>query len=287
MAGSIPDSIRTIFIIRRAELQQQEDEVMPSEVHQRAEDPSEVLRRLIENGDLPGEDVPQDKQPDVRPPPKVLQKSLEPDESSSNWVNVEGQWVEVKKPEVHHSPSDQASRQADEQELTYGGLPQVIQRVIEVPYDKLREGDLRYNVVIRPGDIIRVPSPAGGNAYIGGRIARPGTYNIPGDHRLTFKQLVFAAGGFGPTAIPERVDLTRRIGINHEATIRFNARAIFEGNEPDFFIKPDDTINVGTNFPASPIVAARRGFRMTYGFGFLLDRNFGVDVYGPQNRGAN
>jgi hypothetical protein len=86
--------------------------------------------------------------------------------------------------------------------------------------------------------------------------------------------------------IPERVDLTRRIGDDREATIRLNLRAIFEGTQPDVFLKPDDQVNVGTNFWAQPAAIIRNGFRMTYGFGFLLDRNFGNDVFGapPTNR---
>lgn len=89
-----------------------------------------------------------------------------------------------------------------------------------------------------------------------------------------------AAGGLSVVAIPERVDLIRRIGENREATIRLNLRAIAEGTQPDVFIKPDDQINVGTNFWATPLVVLRQGFRMTYGFGFLVDRNFGNDVFG-------
>jgi hypothetical protein len=52
-------------------------------------------------------------------------------------------------------------------------------------------------------------------------------------------------------------------------------------------MKPDDHIIVGTNFWATPLAIIRSGFRATYGFGFLLDRNFGNDVFGapPEDNG--
>ncbi len=96
-----------------------------------------------------------------------------------------------------------------------------------------------------------------------------------------------AAGGFSQIAIPERVDLTRVVGDRGQATIRLNARAIFEGTHPDVRLKADDMVNFGTNFFATPLAVIRNGFRMSYGFGFLLDRNFGNDVFGPPPESDN
>jgi hypothetical protein len=57
--------------------------------------------------------------------------------------------------------------------------------------------------------------------------------------------------------------------------------AIRNRTEPDIYMEKDDHIIIGTNFFATPLAVIRNGFRMTYGFGFLLDRNFGNDVFGP------
>ena len=46
-------------------------------------------------------------------------------------------------------------------------------------------------------------------------------------------------------------------------------------------MQPNDHVIIGTNLIATPLAVIRNGFRMTYGFGFLLDRNFGNDVFGP------
>ncbi len=156
----------------------------------------------------------------------------------------------------------------------------VTQRVIEVPVGPLLAGSAQFNIIIRPGDVIRVPSPAEGIVYITGEVQRPGTFNLPSAGRYTIKRAIASAGGLSSTAIPEKLDLTRMVGPDRQATIRLNLRAIEEGTQPDVFLKPDDIINVGTNFWALPLAVVRNGFRASYGFGFVLDRNFQGDVFG-------
>jgi protein involved in polysaccharide export with SLBB domain len=96
--------------------------------------------------------------------------------------------------------------------------------------------------------------------------------------------MIAAAGGLGPTAKPEKVSLTRRIGENLEATVTLNLAAIIQKTEPDIFLRPDDLISVGTDWGSTPLAIIRNGFRTSYGFGFLLDRNFGNDVFGAPPR---
>ena len=153
--------------------------------------------------------------------------------------------------------------------------------VIEIDYNSLVRGDANLNVVIRPGDMIFCDQGDVGVVYIDGLIARPGVYNLPTSGKLTLSRLVAAAGGLGELAIPQRVDLVRRLGEDKEACIRVNLAAIRNRAEPDIFMKPDDHVNIGTNFWATPLAVIRNGFRMTYGFGFLVDRNWGNDIFGP------
>ena len=201
--------------------------------------------------------------------PVDFANALEEPDAQPRWVYVDGQWV---KSEPSAQPIVQGSGEGvSESELTN----QV--RVIAVPWNRLFQGDLSNNIIIRPGDVIQVPPPTGGNVYIGGAVNRPGTYGLPGENDLTLKQLITSAGGLSGIAIPERVDLVRRIDERREATVRLNYRAIAEGNHPDFFLKPSDTINVGTNFWAAPLAVIRNGFRFSYGFGFIWDRNFWDD----------
>ena len=278
-AGSISPFVNRLFIIRQATLDSGSEVSTIGLESELAPQPATLIEQLImgEEDSVTAEGV---DQPEAGPPaPKALERSLDSkDESNASRVKVkvEDEWVDVSKAPAAIDGSDEMDAQELDGEPQ---LPTLVQRVIEIPYDQLRKGDLRYNVVIRPGDVIHIPSTSSGNVYLAGRVMRPGTYNLPGLNRLTIKQLMASAGGFGPTGVPERVDLTRRIGIEHEATVRLNLRAIFHGTEPDIFLKPDDLLNIGTNFLATPVAVIRRGFRTTYGFGFILDRNFGPDVF--------
>jgi polysaccharide export outer membrane protein len=210
-------------------------------------------------------------------PPKPRQ--ITPDEPSQAdtfiFIPERGEWVRVKagdapQPPMPQLPDDERRRM-------------VVDRIIEIPYESLRRGDSSYNLVIRPGDAIYVQEPEVGVVYIDGEVIRPGVFNLPISGRLTLSRLFSAAGGGTAIAIPSRVDLIRRVGENREAKLRVNLAAIRQGNEPDIFLKPDDHIIVGTNWFATPLAVIRNGFRATYGFGFLLDRNFGLDVFPPDD----
>lgn len=217
-----------------------------------------------------------------RPDTDGVESSAPETRPMGKWVFENGRWV----------------RRAPVQRSGEDGLPEgddplgeseylVSQRVIRVPVRPLIDGDARYNIVIRPGDIISVRSPDVGNVYIGGPgINRDGVYDLNGRTQLTLLRAVIAAGNYSSIGIPERVDLTRMVGDNRQATIRLDARAIANGTAPDILLKPDDMLNFGTNFWATPLAVVRGGFRGSYGFGFLLDRNFGNDVFGapPTNR---
>jgi len=254
LARGVPATIKTLYVIRpisleptaAADTKERDDEPAP--------DPLDLIDRAIDPTD-PEDDAGEGG----GETPTDVAAAVEPGEGQ--WVHDGTRWLRK-----NAAPTTKDSEG-----------PQVAQRVIRVPYDQLLDGEMKFNLVIRPGDIIRVPPPVIGNVYIGGEISRPGTYQLPGDRDLTLKQLVYAAGNLSALAIPERVDLTRRIGPDREATVRVNLRAIFEGRQPDFFLKPNDTIHIGTNFWATPLAVIRNGVRATYGFGFVYDQNFADD----------
>ncbi|HTV47763.1 MAG TPA: polysaccharide biosynthesis/export family protein [Phycisphaerae bacterium] len=147
------------------------------------------------------------------------------------------------------------------------------QRVIRIPMAALRDGDPRYNIVIMPGDIINIPEVDPTYFYIMGNVNRPGVYTLTGQ-KITLKMAVAAAGNLGPIAIPRRAELIRRIGNDQEMIIQVNLQMIFDGEEPDIFLKPDDVLNVGTDAFAAALATVRNGFQAAYGFGFTYDRNY-------------
>ncbi|MCC6229511.1 MAG: polysaccharide biosynthesis/export family protein [Phycisphaerales bacterium] len=245
-------------------------------------------------GGSPGMVRPAGRQPVIEPPEHTDAKPQEPaidlvdsgltspasvapadhGEGASSWVFLEGRWVQVKPTVAAAEVAAQGGELTADQLMT--------QRVVRIPLKALLDGSAQYNVVIRPGDIIRIPTAPVGVFYMEGQVQRPGPYSIPDVGRMTLTRAVVSAGGLSTLAVPERVDLTRMVGKDRQATIRLDLRAVKEGTMPDIYLKRDDVINVGTNFWAYPLAVVRNGFRATYGFGFVLDRNFADDVFGPQ-----
>jgi protein involved in polysaccharide export with SLBB domain len=152
-------------------------------------------------------------------------------------------------------------------------------RLLRIPTDRLVAGDPRYNVVIKPGDTIFVPVDIIGEFYIMGNVNRTGAIPITG-RPMTLKMAIAAAGGLGPLAWPKSVEVVRRIGKDKEEIVMVDLDKIANGEQPDFFVRPNDLINVGTEPFARWRAVLRNAFRAAYGFGFVYDRNFGDADYG-------
>ena len=152
-------------------------------------------------------------------------------------------------------------------------------RVIKIPADKLLAGDPRYNVVIKAGDSIHVPVDIIGECCIMGNVNRQGYINVTG-RPMTLKMAIAAAGGLGPMAWPKRCEVIRRVGRDKEEIVMVDLDKIASGEQPDFFIKPNDLINVGTHPTSIWRAVLRNSFRATYGFGFIYDRNFADRDFG-------
>jgi len=158
------------------------------------------------------------------------------------------------------------------------------QRVLQIPAQKLREGDPNYNIVIRPQDWIRLDPGPVGLYYVDGHVLRPGVYNLSGQE-ITLTQAIAAAGGLDPIAWPTRCEVRRRIEGDREEITQWDLSRIIDGRDPDMFIKEGDVIRVGTHAVAPLLATIRNAFRLTYGFGFVYDRNF-ADIdsfYGRAN----
>ncbi|MGA2093329.1 MAG: polysaccharide biosynthesis/export family protein [Sedimentisphaerales bacterium] len=227
-------------------------------------------------------------------------------DSRIEWIFQDGRWVPVQIPSSPKTPSAQgAAKQAEspaksprpkdevnhrevEQQPTgtewnqIGGVSSGQRRVIRIPADKLLSGDPRYNIVIRPNDNIHVPLDIIGEFCIMGNINAQGFINMTG-RPMTLKMAVAAAGGLGPLAWPKKCEVVRRIAKNREEIVMVDLDKIAAGEQPDFFIKPNDLINVGTHPSSNWRYILRNSFRATYGFGFLYDRNFADRHFGLNN----
>jgi hypothetical protein len=213
------------------------------------------------------------------------------------WIFRDGKWIPARvddsgtkepqqqvdlKPQFKPEPEKQEKTEATKPEIKplpehYGWEDMqsagISTRVIRVPKDKLYGGDPRYNIVIKPQDTITVQLDVVGEFYVLGNVNNQGVINLTG-RPMTLKMAIAAAGGLGPLAWPKKCEVVRRIGEKKEEIVLVDLEKIANGVQPDFFIKPNDVINVGTHGVSRWLAVLRSAFRATYGFGFIYDRNF-------------
>ncbi len=226
-----------------------------------------------------------------------IAQPIEPsDDSRVEWVFRDGKWIPQKVGDSQPARSTQPSIPENGYEGINGPLQEKLpsdfdwgdlgtstieHRLIEIPTDQLASGDPRYNIVIRPGDSVHVPVDIIGEFYIYGNVNRVGAIELTG-RPMTLKMAVAAAGGLGPLAYPKRCEVIRRIGKKREEIIMVDLDKIARGEQPDFFIKPNDLINIGTHATSRWRAVLRNAFRATYGFGFIYDRNFADRDFGTR-----
>ncbi|MHC4088984.1 MAG: polysaccharide biosynthesis/export family protein [Planctomycetota bacterium] len=207
----------------------------------------------------------------------------------SQWIFWNGQWIETKPPAADQpapGPSEIVPAEEPAPEPPQFPRPAVdwaevaqeeVHRIIQISAEALRNGDPRQNIVIRAGDTLRLLAGEPGEYYMMGQVNRPGAYSFSG-RKLTLKSAVAAAGNLSVLAWPQRCTVYRRLG-DREEMIQVNLDRIFAGEDADFFIKKDDLIVVGTHPAAVFLAVVRNAFRLSYGFGFVYDRNFAdVDI---------
>ena len=178
--------------------------------------------------------------------------------SKPTMINVNGQWVDA-------NPASGGKLSPAEAQAAASGM--TMPRVIRIPINKLKEGLPGYNIIIQPGDVINVPNIEPGEFYLMGHVNRPGVYSLTGE--VTLKQAVAAAGGLDPLAIP-RTRLSYRRWGNTETTAQVDLQRIFDGEQPDIYLKPNDLVNVGTDMLAPILAVTRNAYRAAYGSGFHL-----------------
>lgn len=217
----------------------------------------------------------------------------QPQSEQIEWVFEDGKWKPVRVGgQVQQTPAptlpvaqqertqdqqiqDQAPREFGLEALGSKGK---VTRVLQIPRDRLMAGDPQFNVVIKPGDRITVPVDIIGEFWVMGNLRSQGAIPITG-RPITLKMAIASAGGLSELAIPQKVEVIRRIGKNkagmmQEQIVLVDLAKIAKGEQPDFFIKPYDLINVGTTGTARWMNQLRNAFRPNYGFSFTYDRNF-------------
>lgn len=207
------------------------------------------------------------------------------------WVYENGRWISVPQTttaKAYESTSAEGEKTAEDK-FGWGKYDMSkMSRIIAIDLQRLNAGDPSVNIIIRDKDIVHIPNLEVGEFYVMGEVLRPGVYSLTG-RDVTVKMAVAAAGNLGPLAWPNNSILIRRIGRDKEQTIPLKLQDIFHGREPDVFLKPNDVIAVGSYWAATPLAVWRNAFRLTYGFGFIYDRNyseyeFEVPVIAPNSK---
>ncbi|MBN2512052.1 MAG: polysaccharide biosynthesis/export family protein [Sedimentisphaerales bacterium] len=244
--------------------------------------------------------TPQELDPVQTPPTEPVNEpetapATQPQSEQVKWIFEDGKWKPVRaggQVQVSPEPTIPVSQQEVEkpvgpivpETISQGfgidalGAKNKVTRVLRIPVDRLLAGDPRYNVAIRPGDRITVPVDLIGEFWVSGNVNAQGSIAITG-RPITLKMAIASAGGLNGIAAPQKVEVIRRIGKNkagmmQEQIVMVDLKKISQGLQPDFFIKPYDLINVGTTGTSRWLEELRNGFRATYGFGFIYDRNF-------------
>jgi len=282
-----------------------------------AEEARAILQKMAE-GEMPEvkriEEAEAEKAAPAPPSPAVEKAAPEPaavlggdealaadEKKLGHWVWSEGQWVEIKTaaaapvapegmeptgvaaaPEgapAAAAPSEVAALRL-EAKLRRLGVVQgsgQLKRIIRFDVQALQGGDPTQNLVLRDGDIITIPSPPVGDFYMTGYVLRPGVYSLTG-RKITLLQAIAAAGGLTAIAVPWRTEVVRRVTEEEEEIIYVDLSKVARGEVPDFYVKPEDIIRVGTDWGAIHNAVIRNAFRATYGAGFVYDMNF-ADFY--------
>lgn len=313
--GIYQNDIEYIYVIRQAQAIRKEDEV--NKPKNAAPQPNEKTKKLQEVGDLMNGPVSRIKPvADVR---EVQNFAAVPGEAAApasksdvagkqlaaagptdyQWKFVDNRWVKV--PVGAETPAEKPAAGDDNKPALDMPTPKAqdatlaapkkdmfnwadleksdLVEVIAVNRKELYRGDYRQNIVIHDNDNIYVPQIELGEFYLMGEVMRPGVYALT-SKGITVKMAVAAAGNLGPMAWPENSIIIRRVGKNQEQMIPINIEKIFKGEDPDVYLKPNDILAVGTHWSSTFLAVIRNSFRMSYGFGFIYDRNFG-DPYQP------
>ncbi|MCG3178970.1 MAG: hypothetical protein BIFFINMI_01300 [Phycisphaerae bacterium] len=227
---------------------------------------SDIRRTMLQDGNTaspPANTQPQDTVPDHNGiPPAPMTEPY--GRGEGKWLIIGGKWTFVAQPAA--SPTGQPAAGQE------GASTPKRTRVIRIDLRALRNGDDRYNLVMRHGDTVVTPQPIIGEFYLTGNVNRPGVYSLT-DRKITLTQGIAAGGGLGQLAIPSRVQLIRRLRNNQQQTFLIDFNKIVLHQADDIVLKPNDVVNVGSSVYAPFLAVLRNAFRATYGVGFVYDRN--------------
>lgn len=105
----------------------------------------------------------------------------------------------------------------------------------------LREGDLRFDIELQPGDGIYIPSGLSQEVYVLGEVAEPMVFAYQ-DH-MPLSRVLSMSEGFTPDGDITRIHVIRG-SLGNPTVIASNFRDVLAGRERDVALEPGDVIYV-------------------------------------------
>jgi len=120
---------------------------------------------------------------------------------------------------------------------------------LTVPLSELLlQGDPRWNVLLRPGDVISVPPEQAIAVTVLGAVNSPGVHKLPVGNGATLLKAVALAGGLNERASKKGVQIKRSESDGSETVIKANLGDILSGKKPDVVLKEGDVVVVRESF---------------------------------------
>jgi polysaccharide biosynthesis/export protein len=117
----------------------------------------------------------------------------------------------------------------------------------------LESGDQRHNVLVHPGDMVKV-TPAG-LVYVVGEVRKPGAFPLVRGPSLTVLQAIALGEGLGPKAARGRTIIIRTGPAGERVELPVNLGDVLAGRAVDVALQPQDVVFV----PSSAAKAVTMG----------------------------
>jgi polysaccharide biosynthesis/export protein len=120
---------------------------------------------------------------------------------------------------------------------------------LTVPLNELLlQGDPRWNILLRAGDVISVPPEQAIAVSILGAVGSPGVHKLPVGADATLLKAIALAGGLNDRASKKGIQIKRRENDGTEIVIQVNLGDILSGKKPDVILLEGDVVVVKESF---------------------------------------
>jgi polysaccharide export outer membrane protein len=119
---------------------------------------------------------------------------------------------------------------------------------LTVPLNELLlQGDPRWNITLRAGDVISVPPEQAIAVSILGAVSSPGVHKLPVGDEATLLKAIALAGGLNERA-SKGIQIKRREDDGTETVVKVNLGDILSGKKPDVVLREGDVVVVKESF---------------------------------------